>query len=361
MHKLAIIYLSILIFSLTQASSQEMITIGEKQHLYSEVLGEEREYWVYLPKGYEASGYAPAKYPVIYFLDGNRHFHSLTGIQEFLSEGPYASLPEAILVGILNTDRTRDLTPTSVEPDPNEKFGFHGGGGNDRFLTFLKTELMPEIATNYRTNGYRTLIGHSFGGLTVLNTLLTQPEIFNSYIAIDPSVWWDHFYIAQKAKAELANLDLTGKTLYLAQANKHVLRKDTTTDHERGIVMFKELLEQKLNPQLRWRYSFYEADDHGTISLPAEYDGMRFIYEGFQTEVKLIPENPDLLIENYQRLSTQLGFDIKPQEWLVDWLADYALKIDQKEGAASLYQLNTQLYPESTSALEKKESHRQNE
>jgi predicted alpha/beta superfamily hydrolase len=104
------LYIVLLHFIQFNTYAQENITIGTKHSLYSETLKENRPYWIYLPKGYNDTIYAPAKYPVVYLLDGDRHHHSFAGIQEFFSHGPYASLPEFIVVSILNTDR--DLTPT---------------------------------------------------------------------------------------------------------------------------------------------------------------------------------------------------------------------------------------------------------
>src|SRR5690606_11906273 len=100
---------------------------------FSTVLNENREYWVYLPSNYTDTIYAPETYPVVYFLDGDRHFHSLTGIQDFLSVGPYASLPNMIYVGILTSkNRSRDLTPTKVIKPPTAKgFVFPNTGGNE--------------------------------------------------------------------------------------------------------------------------------------------------------------------------------------------------------------------------------------
>ncbi len=125
----------------------QAITIGESFSLASQILGEERAYWVYLPASYNDSTYAPQRYPVLYLLDGDAHFHSASGVVQFMSTGGNIQTPELIIVAIPNTNRTRDLTPTHT------KVGFGGeesaflevSGGGDRFLQFVRDELFLEM------------------------------------------------------------------------------------------------------------------------------------------------------------------------------------------------------------------------
>lgn len=343
----------LVIFGL-KISAQTKIEIGEKHTIYSHTLEEEREYWVYLPKNYNDTIYAPENYPVAYFLDGERHFHSLTGVHNFLSKGPYASLPEMIFVGILNKDnyRDRDLTPTNVnKPQMGKRFNFPNSGGSEKFTNYIKNELIPEINKNYRTNDYKTLIGHSFGGLFVLNTLLTTPESFNSYIAIDPSVWWDDKYVLKKAKRVLKEKKFSKQTLYFAQAYNKPTPQDTARWHERAIVSFKEELEKNNKNDLKWTYRFFKEDDHGTVSLPSEYYGLRYIYNGYRLPVKMVANHPNIIQENFDKLSAKMNFKIKPAESRLDWIANYCLRTDRPEKAKELLLLNLKYYPNSPYAL----------
>ena len=106
-----ILSLFIVIFPLL-ISAQESIVIGHKEKLYSETLNEERNYWIYLPPSYQDNNYGKASYPVIYLLDGDTHFTTAVAIQKTFTRGMYNNMPECIIVGILNTDRSRDLTPS---------------------------------------------------------------------------------------------------------------------------------------------------------------------------------------------------------------------------------------------------------
>ncbi|MDY0780983.1 alpha/beta hydrolase-fold protein [Tenacibaculum sp. IB213877] len=346
-----ILLITILHLFIYKAYCQSKINIGEKYKIFSKVLNEEREYWVYLPENYNDTIYAPEKYPVVYFLDGDRHFHSLTGVHDFLSKGPYASLPQMIFVGILTTkNRSRDLTPTRVKESQTEKnFLFKNSGGNDLFIKFLKNELIPQIKNNYRTSGYKTMIGHSFGGLTVLNTWLTQPTLFNSYIAIDPSIWWDNEYILKIADNKLKNPKLEKTTLYFTLAHEETTIDNTAIEHENAIKKFKDKLGS-LQSKINWKYQFLKEEDHGTISLPSEYYGLRFVYKGYQLPVKLVARQPSIMADQFQELSKRMNFNMKPAESRVDWIASYAFKNDQKEAAIKLLETNLSNYPYSENA-----------
>lgn len=86
-------------------------------------------------------------------------------------------------------------------------------------MAFIEKELIPYIDASYHTQPYRMLIGHSFGGLTVINTLIHHKDIFNSYISIDPSMWWDHERLLKESQAALKSVSFEGKSLYLGIAN----------------------------------------------------------------------------------------------------------------------------------------------
>ncbi|MBT31367.1 MAG: hypothetical protein CMO01_17065 [Thalassobius sp.] len=349
MNRLILITQFLLLFIFSQnAQAQEPIVIGEKYTIYSNALREERAVWIYLPPDYDDTTYAPRKYPVMYFLDGDSHFHSLTGIQQFLSKGVYASAPQMIMVGILNTDRARDLTPTHYYNEgKGPKHSFKTSGGGPNFMAFIEKELMPVIEKKYRTNDYKLFAGHSFGGLTVLNTLLSNKDLFDAYIAIDPSVWWHDEYVLNLAKQKLQSENFAGKSLYLAQANNEITELDTTTYHQRAIMAFKYELEKYPANGLRWNYRYFEDEDHGSVPLPAEYYGLKYIYDGYQSEVKMVAEYPEMLTMNFRDISSKLNYEINPPESLVDWLGDYCLKTNRPKNAKVFYQLNKELYPDS--------------
>ena len=181
-----------------------------------------------------------------------------------------------IVVAIPNTDRGRDLTPTEVQVDffSGDSIQFDNGGGG-LFLDFIEQELIPYIDDNYPTQPYRTFVGHSFGGLSVINALVSKPDMFNNYIAIDPSLWWDGMKFMEYADSILSVSDLDNKGLYIGIANTMSSELDLTsveqdtskmTAHIRSILKFVKSQEGKDNG-LRFAWKYYPDDSHGSVPL----------------------------------------------------------------------------------------------
>ncbi|PHI20111.1 esterase [Lewinellaceae bacterium SD302] len=165
------------------------LTIGETLSLQSKILGEERKLNVYLPTYYQYDSLK--NYPVIYLLDGSmdEDFMHVAGLVQFCSFSWINDLPESILVGIANVDRKRDFTyPTRNRKDRKE---FPTTGGSAKFIDFLKNEVQPLINERFRTNDTTTIIGQSLGGLLATEILFKQPALFDNYVIISPSLWWD--------------------------------------------------------------------------------------------------------------------------------------------------------------------------
>jgi len=329
--------------------AQDDIVIGRRHTLFSSVLAEQREYWVSLPADYGRTEYAPAAYPVIYVLDGDSHFPTLTGIRNALSKGPYAQMPQAIVVGILNTNRSRDLTPAIQDPQRTDAttVRFDGAGGNDKFIRFLENELFPAVEKQYRTDPYRVLIGHSFGGLTALNIFLHHTGLFNAYLAIDPSLWWDDMALIRQADTLLGRKDFTGKALFVSSANKILVPRDTTTEMKRTIARFGQQLKRLQPKGLDWHWQYYENEDHSSIPIPAGHDGLRYIFRDFQLQVKQAFEDPDMVVRHFDAISARLGHTFRPLEAWLDELAEVTEKRKHPEAALRLFELNTVYHPHS--------------
>ena len=183
----------------------------ERLVVKSQVLGEERVILIRTPAGYARGS---EKFPVLYMTDGDAHIQHTSGTVSFLARN--ARMPEMIVVGITNTDRTRDLTPTRVERAPGNPNapGFPTSGGADKFLKFIETELIPLVESKYRTMPYRALAGHSLGGLFAVHAMLTKPELFNSYIAVSPSLQWDNFEELDRVKEFFKTRKDLNRTLF---------------------------------------------------------------------------------------------------------------------------------------------------
>lgn len=134
---------------------------------------------VYLPNNYESS---EAAYPVLYLLDARTRFHHTTGSVASLAR--IVHIPEMIVVAVVNTQRTRDLTPPwKSEEKPEDRASvIEAGGDADNFLRFLGEELVPHVDSSYRTNSFRILVGHSFGGLFAVHAFVSEPDLFDAFL-----------------------------------------------------------------------------------------------------------------------------------------------------------------------------------
>lgn len=230
-------------------TSDTTIIIGKVESMYSNILKEESEICVYVP--YFDPLFAKKRYPVVYLFDGDGHFHYVTGmIQQLSQSNGNTVLPEMIVVGITNTDRLRDLTPSQQSSAP---YSNRTSGGGEIFTSFIEKELIPHIDSLYPTAPYRVLIGHSIGGLMVINTLINHTNLFNAYIAIDPSMWWDNQKLLRQVEKDLVQKKFDGKKLFVAMANEMIpsmdtlrLRKDTSSvhTHSRSIIELVDALRK---------------------------------------------------------------------------------------------------------------------
>ncbi|MBC7896332.1 MAG: tetratricopeptide repeat protein [Cytophagaceae bacterium] len=325
-------------------------TIGKVDSVYSATLKENRPYLVYTPPSYDDTTTAPQRYPVLYLLDGDAHFHSVTGLIQILGTGVNGTfvVPEMIVVAIPNTDRMRDMTPTRVEtgPDGKPNPGFRTSGGMPQFLSFIKSELIPQVDQRYRTMPYRVFVGHSLGGITAINALYTIPETFNAYVAIDPSLWWDNTSLLRKAKAYVGSTKLDQKALYVAQANTINADDTTSNTHFWAITQFNQVLRTYNKSGLRYAFRYYDGDDHGSVPLISEYDALRFIFDGYKLDLPRMLASPRSLPEHFRNVSAKLGTTFAPSERLLQTYAQIALSQDSTK-AMEFLKIATEIYPQS--------------
>jgi predicted alpha/beta superfamily hydrolase len=341
-----------LCFGQVARQHNNQISIGTKEVLPSAILGEDREVWVYVP----TSSGDKTRYPVMYLLDGKDFFHSMTGMVAEM--GSVGKMPKMIVVGILSKDRGSELTPTPskfsrdgmVDPD------FGNSGRGEKFISFIQKELMPFVESRYRTAPYRMLVGHSLGGLTVLNALVHHPALFNAYVAIDPSVWWDGHLITKQAQKALSQKDYATKSLYYAASNTMEKGMDTVrvikdTVYANGNVrnhfQFREVLRKSKN--LAWAWKYYPEDNHSSVPLPAGYDALRFLFKKYELDKKL--DDPTVTVaylkEHYRMVSALMQYPVLPSEGTVNMLGYAALADKQYDKAYQFFKLNIENYPTS--------------
>lgn len=326
------------------------VTIGTADSIWSPTLKENRRFLIYTPPSYSDTTHLPRRYPVLYLLDGDAHFHSVTGLVQILGTGVNGTfvVPEMIVVAIPNTNRTRDLTPTHSDRDPTGKPqpGLAASGGMASFLTFIQTELIPRVERSYRTAPYRVFVGHSLGGITTIDALYTMPRTFNAYVAIDPSLWWDNRLLLKQARDKFSKPGLAGRTLFVGQANTITPGDTTLNVHFNSIVQFNSILETFNTSGLRYAYKYYPNDSHGSVPMIAEYDALRFIFDAYDVSLAQAVERPEYLTDHFARASASFGYRIDPPEDMVDLVAHVALGRDST-AALRLFEMNAALYPNS--------------
>jgi len=250
----------------TRDTKAAPLTIGETFTIESKALGETRRINVYLPP--PCAEPAEARCPVLYMPDGGigEDFLHVAGLVQ-VSVGNDTMRP-FMLVGIENTQRRRDLTgPTQNAED--RKIAPQVGGAA-AFRRFVRAELMPAVKARYRTTDETAIIGESLAGLFVVETLLTEPDLFDTYIAFDPSLWWNDGALVKDAPRRLSALAGRPKTLYVAASRD---------DRDEMVQRFSDVLRQSAPATLKWIYQPMPEETHATIYHPAALGALRRLFK----------------------------------------------------------------------------------
>ncbi|MEO6001184.1 MAG: alpha/beta hydrolase-fold protein [Chitinophagaceae bacterium] len=357
--------LIVFLFFNSSAQTDNKIVIGNIDSIQSMVLNEKRKIWIYVPSAGTNDVYAKQRYPVVYLLDGDAHFSSVVGmIQQLSTVNGNMICPEMIVVGIPNTNRTRDLTPThvNVEPPFMDSASSKSSGGGEKFISFIEKELIPYIDAHYPTEPYKILIGHSFGGLMVMQTFVHHTNLFNSYICIDPSMWWDKQILLKETKKVLANTKFQGTSIFLGIANTmedgmtiNKVLKDTSGDsrHIRSILKLRSYFEKNTQNSLKYQGKYYNDDSHGSVPLITEYDALHFLFNFYPLKISFreFTDSTADLVNTYEKhfstVSKQMGYKIKPSENLINGMGYQALGSKQFQKARRFFKYNIDNYPES--------------
>lgn len=250
--------------------------LGVIEELNSKLLSEKRILNIYLPETYKASD--TIHYPVIYLLDGgaDEDFIHTVGLVQYNTFSWIDRIPQSIVVGIANTDRKRDFTfPTSVDED---KKRFPTTGGSQNFMDFIEKELQPFIRSQYKGNSQSTIIGQSLGGLLATEILLKRPNLFDNYIIISPSYWWnDGSLLKQDSVVFGENFNAPTK-VYLGVGKEGLAPTKTPHVMEVEANIMSEKLKQSKSKNLKVYFDYMPEEDHATSSHPALFNAFRLLY-----------------------------------------------------------------------------------
>lgn len=250
--------------------------LGIIEEIHSEELGEKRILNIYLPEGYSKSD--TLKYPVIYLLDGSadEDFIHVVGLVQFNNFPWIDRVPKSIVVGIANVDRKRDFTySTTIEKDKKQ---FPTTGHSDKFIAFLENELQPFIEGNYNTTASKTIIGQSLGGLLATEILLKKPKLFNKYIIISPSIWWDNGSILELNSDFLQESFSQETSVYIGVGKEGLAPSDTPHVMEVDANLLAEKLKNSKSKNVSVHFDYLPEEDHATITHQAIFNALRILY-----------------------------------------------------------------------------------
>lgn len=304
-----------------QVKKEKIVEIGESITIKSKVLNEDRKILIYLPEGYKDS---TTRYPVLYVLDGSTYFMPSIGILKYHVE--FDMVPEMIIVAILNTSRQRDFTPTKTDYSP-----VSGGAAN--FLKFIKKEVFPFIENNYRTQPYRAFSGHSLGGLCVFYALLYEPEMFNAYIAVSSSIWYDDKLLLKKAKEVFQRTNTFKKSIYFSI-------EAGDDDHVKTNQEMAQLLGENTREDFQWKFKWMKDEGHVSLWVRSFYAGLEFV-SPWNLPERVKAGGLDIIIEYFNELKLDISEDM-----LRHFGYDYWRQKNYGQ-AIRVFRLNVEKFPKS--------------
>jgi predicted alpha/beta superfamily hydrolase len=259
-----VIVICILRFSVCIAQQTKSdFTIGDKIYFESKILNEKEIIVVIPPYNYKKDR-PDEKFPVVYVLDPGNNLFATLGIVNFYSNVS-TIMPRMIVVGIVDKDRERDFLPTKTQDYPT-------GGGADKFLDFLDSELTHYIDSIYPTTSYRCIIGHSAGGLFAIYALENKPELFNSFIVIDPSLWYDDQSCVKKIPDFFKKNGGIKKSLFLSFSN----------EKDMGVFPFIDKLVKNAPEGFDWDYIHYKNETHMSLGFKSICAGFEMIFKNWK-------------------------------------------------------------------------------
>ena len=257
-----------------ETKASKPFILGVIDEIYSKELSEKRVLNIYLPAGYNQND--TVKYPVIYLLDGSadEDFIHIVGLVQFFSFEWINQVPKSIVVGIGNVDRKRDFTfPTKIQDDKRK---YPTSGQSDQFISFIEKELQPFIESSYKTTHEKTIIGQSLGGLLATEILLKKPILFNNYIIISPSLWWDNGSLLHQKTDALSENSHQQTAIYIGVGKEGL----TPTKIPRVMEVDANLLAEKVKggKNVKVFFDYLPQENHGTIMHEAVSNSFKLLY-----------------------------------------------------------------------------------
>lgn len=271
-----ILFSGITFAQLKSEPNSKPFVLGQIEEIISKELSEKRILNIYLPEGYNED--KKSTYPVIYLLDGSadEDFIHVAGLIQFNNFSWVNRVPKSIVVGIANIDRKRDFTyPTSNEKEAKK---FPTTGKSEKFIAFIEKELQPYIQQSFRTNDSKMIIGQSFGGLLATEILLKKPKLFNKYVIISPSLWWDNASLLN-INSEIFNESFVNQTdVYIGVGKEGLTPSEIPRVMEVDANLLTEKLKSSKSKNIRVLFDYLPEENHATITHQAVFNALRLLF-----------------------------------------------------------------------------------
>lgn len=257
------------------SSRTKPFVLGVIDEIKSKELSEKRILNIYLPEGYNKND--TIKYPVVYLLDGSadEDFIHVVGLYHFNSFSWIDRVPKSIIVGIATVDRRRDFTfPTSIEGDKKK---YPTTGHSEQFINFIEKELQPYVQKNYKTTSSKTIIGQSLGGLLAAEILLKRPTLFNQYIIVSPSIWWDNGSILNLSSPILKDDFKQLTKVYVGVGKEGLVPGDNPRMMEVNANLLADKIKSGKSKNIAVYFDYLPGEDHATIMHQAVFNALRYL------------------------------------------------------------------------------------
>jgi|WetSurMetagenome_2_1015567.scaffolds.fasta_scaffold174907_1 predicted alpha/beta superfamily hydrolase len=300
----------------------------------SKVLGEKNKIFINIPPDYYST---TEKYPIIYVLDGEYNFKFSSEAAKLLYQNE--RIPPCIVIGITTNNRDRDFTTAGDNKwqPPRE---MQAAGGADKFLKYLEEELIPAIEAKYRIQPYRVIIGHSLGGLLAMYAFSAKPYLFQAYISLEGSLWWNNGAVGKSAINYLTTHPEYKGKLFIGRIK--IPREAWFPIN----VTLIDYLEKNRPAGLDYKYMEMEDETHSTMVFPGTYFGLRDIFSDYFFELNE-NANDKSIMDYYTSLSAKYGYTVTIPQQIYNFLWDISMNAKKYNEAVNYGEMRIKYYPNS--------------
>ncbi|MBS1616659.1 MAG: alpha/beta hydrolase [Bacteroidetes bacterium] len=258
-----------------RVTASQSLILGRMEQLHSTILHDTRTLNIYLPPEYSEAD--TARFPVVYLLDGalDEDFIHIVGLYQFSSFPWVNRVKPSIIVGLANSNRKQDFVFPA--PRTTDQKLIPQAGGSEAFIAFIEKELQPYIKKQYRTNGSKTLIGESLGGLLAAEILLDKPALFQRYIIVSPSLWWGNGALLRRSAVGLDSSFSAPTEVYVGVGNEGLTPGEPPHVQEVDARLFAEKLQATKAKHLRVIFDYLPEETHATLGHQAVLNALRLL------------------------------------------------------------------------------------